>query len=938
MRGKRILYLWPLGSPGGTETLLKKCLSLLKEKRKRPYEKTLYITPTEEKINYVKDIISDITEEQVILPPRLKTLDSLAEDIAIKYFKLRESKNIRRISDRERLLILYRILWDKREEIEHLLPPDGTLSLSFVRNVIKFMRNVREYLPKENLSEIEKIMEGELSDYPEVWERVQTLLNILKEYREFLYARDLVDKEEVYLWASREEALRESEQPRILILDGFTDFTERQKDLLLTLMKLWKGTNVIFLAYLGEKKFNLLDEQINFIKSLSEWEIHSNIKIPPPEKEVRAYISPEAETTGIFRECKKILLNENSTKIIVIFSNTDYYRPLFERALLNYGLPAFISKGVPLRVKPPFKLVLTLIKTVADGYPRQGVVQVISSPYLNFPERVKKLIDPLSRIAGIVKGKEEWEFIGKRIRTCEDIPEGWEDLRGEADYLEKNIKKFLKYSENLEGVKTLEEHNRSLIEFLKKFNFPMGKDEEGKIEERLAGILSDLEEMESLCGKLEIDPLQYYRFLYGLLSEEDKPDRSQMDKNLLILTLPEAITLDADYIFFGGLTDDHFPVRPEEDPFLPDRVKRRLGLPHLDREFERQEIRFEALKRGARKKVYLSYPKWEGDSLLIPSIFIEDEKSVEISLREEPVVYPLSYSEFHLREGLLKGYDFLVKIEAITDSPKFLVPYIEKKYGADVPLNVTLLEEYKRCPYLFLHIRILGLTPVEEPSYEPQLRTIGTWLHSVMEKLYRGGKFLKDKLEERIRGVSEEVSAEFGLGPFWSKYLEHTLKRNLNVLRELEEKEEMEGFRPYVVEKKLKLKVKEGIELIGKIDRADISDKCFRIIDYKSGGLSTLSDIKNGYHLQLPIYVVMMGNKLKDKVFDGAALFGFKQREVYWILGAMDKGLIEESIKRAIEYTDSIRSALFPPEPKDRNRCYFCSVKGVCPRWVLKKH
>lgn len=937
MQGKRILYIWPLGKPDGTRVLFEETLELLRKKRKRPYEKTLYTAPTSEKTDFVKEVIRELGEDKVFIPPKMRTLDSLAEDIALRFSRFKYNKILRKINDREKLLFLYRFLWDRRNKISHLLPREGDLSLSFTRKVLKFMRDIRDYTRSEDFPKLKKILDDELYECPEILERIRSLLGILEEYRDFLKKNNLVDQEEAYILASCDEALSLMEPPKIFIIDGFTDFTERQRDLLRALLNIWKETDVMVLAYRGEKQFSLLQEHLGFINTLSNWEFKTCSQ-ESPSNEVRAYISPETETAGIFRECKKILLNENSCRIVVVFSNTEYYRPLFERAVHNYGLPAFVSKGLPLRVNPAFGLVLNIIKTVSDGYPRQGVVQIISSPHLNFPERVRRLIDPLSRIAGIVKGKEEWETFGKRIRMAEDIPEGWEILKGEVNSVEKYIKKFLKHAETLERSKNIKEYNYSLIKFLKKFGFPVG-DEEGKIEKKLAEILSDLEEIEDLFGEFKIEPLQYYRFLYGLFSEEERPETSKItDSNLLILTVPEGINIDADYIFFGGLTDDHFPVRPEEDPFLPDRVKKPLGLPHLDREFERQEIRFEALKRGARKKVYMSFPRWEGDSLLIPSIFIENGKIKEFILRDEPLSFPLSRSEYQLREGLLRGYDFLTKIETLTDSPKFLTPYIEKKYGPDIPINVTLLEEYKRCPYLFFHTKVLALTPVEEPSYEPELKTIGTWIHSVMERVYREGEFLGDKLEEKIKKISNEIASEFGLGPFWSRYLEHSLLRNLNVLLELEEKERNEGYHPFVVEEKLKLRISNELEFIGKVDRADISSKSFRIIDYKSGGLASLADLKNGYHLQLPIYVVMMEKRLKNKAFDGAALFGFKQREIRWILSGKDRDLLEEVISRAVEYAKLIRRAFFPPEPKDRGRCYLCSVRGVCPQWVSKKH
>jgi ATP-dependent helicase/DNAse subunit B len=132
---------------------------------------------------------------------------------------------------------------------------------------------------------------------------------------------------------------------------------------------------------------------------------------------------------------------------------------------------------------------------------------------------------------------------------------------------------------------------------------------------------------------------------------------------------------------------------------------------------------------------------------------------------------------------------------------------------------------------------------------------------------------------------------------------------------------------------RLKIQLPEGrsAELVGKIDRVDLSeDGEALVIDYKTGSCPDMKGIDNGTLLQAPLYMLAL-----------ESIFGLKPHGAeYRSLKKLDaKGFdvsqedfdekMQSAISAAQECVFGIMSARFPLKP-ERGCGDFCSFESIC--------
>lgn len=212
--------------------------------------------------------------------------------------------------------------------------------------------------------------------------------------------------------------------------------------------------------------------------------------------------------------------------------------------------------------------------------------------------------------------------------------------------------------------------------------------------------------------------------------------------------------------------------------------------------------------------------------------------------------------------------------EKLTENKEFLQISEEnlKIYKDLNAVSPSLMENYFKCPFYMFLYNILKIKPRLDNdilSFD-----IGNVLHEILFKYYKCGKKVDDIYEFCKREVFSFVDKDSRLklnanNPVLINLIDEAV-RVINGLNYLDENSQ---FIPYDFEHEFNgrnaLKLK-NVDVVGKIDRVDISDDMLRIVDYKSGKVqSNLKELYYGDKLQLFLYSCAIEDELNKKVIGG---------------------------------------------------------------------
>ena len=176
-------------------------------------------------------------------------------------------------------------------------------------------------------------------------------------------------------------------------------------------------------------------------------------------------------------------------------------------------------------------------------------------------------------------------------------------------------------------------------------------------------------------------------------------------------------------------------------------------------------------------------------------------------------------------------------------------------------ISPTALETYFTCPYRNFIQQGLKLQEREEGALRPV--DTGNFIHAVLQKLAPEMNGLTD--ENLVRARAEQIAAELLNTPVYSaltdsKSGEYTaaelVKEAVTISAGAYEQLNNSEFTIEKTESKCALQLDGDIKVGGRIDRVDSCGDMVRIIDYKTGTISSSpTDYYMGLKLQLPLYL-----------------------------------------------------------------------------------
>ncbi|MCR5416254.1 MAG: exodeoxyribonuclease V subunit gamma [Pseudobutyrivibrio sp.] len=200
--------------------------------------------------------------------------------------------------------------------------------------------------------------------------------------------------------------------------------------------------------------------------------------------------------------------------------------------------------------------------------------------------------------------------------------------------------------------------------------------------------------------------------------------------------------------------------------------------------------------------------------------------------------------------------------------------------------SVSKFETYSECAYRYFLTYILRLKEREE--FQLSSIDMGNFYHDALERYSNSLKEdnlkwstiseeLSDAhIEAAIAQTFESMAKVATLEDATQKYIVETMKKTLKyTITVITEQVKRGEFEPELFEEGVRTVIRDYeskevvANLVGKVDRIDLTegnDRAVRIIDYKSSGHKMdLNECYHGLSLQLPIYMGVVLEKLKEK-------------------------------------------------------------------------
>ena len=330
--------------------------------------------------------------------------------------------------------------------------------------------------------------------------------------------------------------------------------------------------------------------------------------------------------------------------------------------------------------------------------------------------------------------------------------------------------------------------------------------------------------------------------------------------------------LDADEVVVVGLQDGCVPESVVGHPFLPDSLRRRLGLAdNAAREARDRAILRMAVASRAADAVRLSFHAVDarGDVLKPSRLLFETDEDADLVLRVRRF--------YGTPAGSPEG--------AVADLPnawRLKLP-VPPQFRGLAEMSPTRIDEYLRCPFTYyLHDQgVFGRRRIQFQAEELQGWEYGNLAHSALEDFGRSGLRDSDDAEAIAQFLGERVDAQlaerFGAevpAVVWMQG--ESVKRRLRNFAAVQSVRRAEGWRIVDVERKLEAELwferEDGstgkVRFHGKCDRIDFNDGTgtWCVVDYKTWdsddrakSFETGKDGKVAWKsLQLPLYCVML--------------------------------------------------------------------------------
>ncbi len=701
------------------------------------------------------------------------------------------------------------------------------------------------------------------------------------------------------------------------------------------------------------------------------------------------YGSSEAESRFVLTECKKLLLAGTDPRdILVCAKNLDAYSGL--RALADeYGLPLALPAVTCLAEQPLASFLLAALGAALGG--RKGVQNYFalfesSLGQLVFTAdaqalcrlRQEKYFDDTAALR-----EEGRSFLGEEDEAAAALYAFWHDLPRACTVagLRAEAEKLLTALDLPRRLGALHREGKLSLEFLRPLLMS---------QEAIRRTLLQAEKDYGECGLAEkkFTPGEMIALCKEVWSEEQLTLDPGQREGIACMEVARCQGQSYPYIFLLGLEEGAFP-RSLRQRFYDEQERYELdalgiSLPLRAQAYAEDAYAFAQLAAQAQKKLCLS---WSREDEAVPSPYVEEVKKLFPALRVGVIngkKAPASFRELWQQGADLQHYLTCEELAAAAadkkraaGAPLYVGDLSQSDAAAALPKRKTFsastLEVYAKCPFRYLGEKVWQQEPIEAKEDTAEPADEGSILHAVLaavaKQLIDDEEELADRpfeeREEKVSALLKEVMAPYSSRSLAFACEEERLSRTLRrFLKFAYEEEERWGQQPWAAEQSfdekggtaLDLGIIAGqkVSIEGRIDRIDRTEEGLYVTDYKRANTPSDKERTEGKDLQLPIYLLALAQKSKEKVSGGSylnlkdlkrkgkALFGDSSyKELYKekrYLAPYDESFAAFEkffLEKLRTYIENICDGAFEPRPYSGCEKY-CPLAGVCRRHLLQ--
>ncbi|WP_024954128.1 PD-(D/E)XK nuclease family protein [Sulfurospirillum arcachonense] len=398
-------------------------------------------------------------------------------------------------------------------------------------------------------------------------------------------------------------------------------------------------------------------------------------------------------------------------------------------------------------------------------------------------------------------------------------------------------------------------------------------------------------------GSIELQ--QAIKLFLNRLSKKSKDD--VMGGKITVMGLLESRGMSYDGVIVVDFSDEFVPKRSQKDMFLSSSIRSHAKLPNkTDRENLQRYFYYRLLENA--KEVAISFTK---NDQSMGSRFL-DELGLHVKVNSDEISY---FKPLFSSSKLASRYD-----------PEIVEGSYDVRSGT---LSASKLKTILTCKRQFYYKYILKSQEAKVPNDTINEADIGNILHDALHHVLKDMKVVdEDNLMILLRRYlqSEEKSL------IWHYHLDIWLDY-LKDFAKLEAKRYLEGYRIYSLEKPYTIEHR-GFTLEGKIDRIDIKDERFCVIDYKSGKIpkSTIKTLDKETNFQLEFYYLLT-NQIKE--VQSVYYYDLKKAQL------VCENLFEEKLDKLNEIFQELEKPLVNFEKCDsKASCMYCPFVKLCGREV----